>query len=316
MFSRVTPRSKSSPVKVGPPSSSLFRVRIHADGSALMEGKPLQVPEGQPVQAAVLDVLHHHAQSLNRSVTAVILDETEGGSIPVEVAPDGSSRVLTDPSDERPSTGTPLPEPVPHTVTVPSPSAPSSGFTDATMSLRLPPADISPGQAADPPHRTAVTAAAVPEELAALVDLTIRSVDAGALERATALAFRLRQHAVRNFGTEHPYALEALSLEAFVAHKSSNHLLSSATWLKLARIRHRRSDPRVRDELVRATAAWQRVGDDIPFALDQGRALSALWEEIAQEQVSSPQDIAMLRQLNTRVRALSDTHVSPTPSDS
>ena len=150
---------------------------------------------------------------------------------------------------------------------------------------------------------------AVPDELAELVALVRHSVDAGALEQAAALAFRLREHTARAFGREHPYTLEAHALEAFVAHRSDNHRLAAATCIELARIRHRQGDPRVREELTRAAAAWLLV-DDVPTAVDHGRALLAVLLAVSttrgEQGGRTVVDAALPRLVNRRMRALTD----------
>ncbi|MFJ6742944.1 hypothetical protein ACIQOU_29135 [Streptomyces sp. NPDC091279] len=144
---------------------------------------------------------------------------------------------------------------------------------------------------------------AVPGEFAELVAQIGRAVDAEAFERAAALVFRLREHTVRAFGPEHPHTLEALSLEAYVAHRGDNHRLATLTCLELAHLRFRHADPRTRDELTRAVAAWRRV-DEMPFALEHGRALLALWTELTQQQRPTPQDTELMRRVNRRIHAL------------
>ncbi|MFD4524108.1 hypothetical protein ACFWP7_09340 [Streptomyces sp. NPDC058470] len=154
-----------------------------------------------------------------------------------------------------------------------------------------------------------VPQAVVPEELAELVALVRHSVDAGALEQAAALAFRLREHTARAFGREHPYTLEAHALEAFVAHRSDNHRLAAATCIELARIRHRQGDPRVREELTRAAAAWLLV-EDVPSAVGHGRALLAVLLAVSstrgEQGGRTVVDAALPRLVNRRMRALTE----------
>ncbi|MFJ8335310.1 hypothetical protein [Streptomyces sp. NPDC094437] len=172
-------------------------------------------------------------------------------------------------------------------------------------------AEVAPGNAGFPLGEGEVTSGsaaageqpAVPGEFAELVAQIGRAVDAEAFERAAALVFRLREHTVRAFGPEHPHTLEALSLEAYVAHRGDNHRLATLTCLELAHLRFRHADPRTRDELTRAVAAWRRV-DEMPFALEHGRALLALWTELTQQQRPTPQDTELMRRVNRRIHAL------------
>ncbi|MDT0470836.1 hypothetical protein ACIQKE_13480 [Streptomyces griseoviridis] len=142
-------------------------------------------------------------------------------------------------------------------------------------------------------------------ELAELVGLIGRALDAGSFERAAALAFRLREHTVRAFGVEHPNTLEALSLEAFVAHRSENHRVATTTCLELARIRFLRSDPRAREELTRAVAAWRLV-DDVPFAVEHGQALLGLWTALVERHGPAPEDAELMRRVNRRIHGLAN----------
>ncbi|MDH6700084.1 hypothetical protein [Streptomyces sp. MAA16] len=145
----------------------------------------------------------------------------------------------------------------------------------------------------------------MPVELAELVGLIGRALDAGSFERAAALAFRLREHTVRAFGVEHPNTLEALSLEAFVAHRSENHRVATTTCLELARIRFLRSDPRAREELTRAVAAWRLV-DDVPFAVEHGQALFGLWTALVERHGPAPEDAELMRRVNRRIHGLAN----------
>ncbi|WP_369186679.1 hypothetical protein [Streptomyces sp. R08] len=71
-----------------------FAVVISGDGSAAIDGEPVPVGEGTPVDAAILDALHGHARDRNTTVTAVISDPAAGYVAFVEVAPDGSSSLV------------------------------------------------------------------------------------------------------------------------------------------------------------------------------------------------------------------------------
>ncbi|MFI6340478.1 hypothetical protein [Streptomyces sp. NPDC050535] len=409
-------------------TASPFDVLIGHDGTATVDGEPLHVPPGEPVHVVVLDMLHGHAQAWGVPVEGVIFDRQGGEVTLVEVAPDGSSRVLlhekhdeaspeAEPRQEAPPptaaqppavapppvpvrsappavapppvrsappaaaapppAPTPPPEAVapqpvmaaPSTAVAPQPvldpppvavapqPAMAAPSTAAAPRVPAPPQPAASGRPVGPPpvetgyppapepprsdgrpdgtHHAAVDGPvpeadpdalpepvpyaipeAVPDELAELVALVRRSVDAGALEQAAALAFRLREHTARAFGPEHPYTLEAHGLEAFVAHRSENHRLATATCVELARIRHRQGDPRVHEELTRAAAAWLLV-DDVPTAVDLGRALLAVLQAMStaggEQGGRTVVDAALPRLVNRRMHALtsaSDTRVT------
>ncbi|MFC8429640.1 hypothetical protein [Streptomyces sp. NPDC057253] len=69
-------------------------VVISGDGSATIDGEPVEVADGESVDAAILDRLQGHARDLNAGVTATISDPSAGYVAFVEVAPDGSSSLL------------------------------------------------------------------------------------------------------------------------------------------------------------------------------------------------------------------------------
>ncbi|WBB58528.1 hypothetical protein O7599_23175 [Streptomyces sp. WMMC500] len=276
-----------------PPSP--LAVLIRRDGSALVDGQPLRVPPGEPVHAAVLDAMQRRAQDRGEPVEAAILDRNEGAITHVEVAPDGSSRILG--QEEHGEAHKPEPRP-------PAADSPP-GTPAAERPSPEPPSAAGPRTADVPPPAGATMPlpAHVPAELAELAGLVTDSLDTGRPERAAAIAFRLRQHTVRTFGAEHPYTVEARALEAFVAHRSGNHRFATATGLELTRIRHRLGDPRAHEELRRAVAAWQQI-DDVPSAVDQGRALLDVWSTLAAQGGPTAQDTDVLHVVNRRMHAL------------
>ncbi|MFE9687983.1 RICIN domain-containing protein [Streptomyces sp. NPDC006285] len=78
----------------GPDSSSHFAVVIFGDGSAAIDGESVPVVPGEPLDVAILDMLHGYARSRNAPVTGAISDPSAGYVAIVEVAPDGSSQLL------------------------------------------------------------------------------------------------------------------------------------------------------------------------------------------------------------------------------
>ena len=302
---------------------SPFDVLIRHDGGAVVDGQPLPVPEGESVHGAVLDLMHRHAQARGGPVEAVILDRQRDDVTVVEIAPDGSSRIVLHeeldatagvqprpavarspadaaPDGPRPGTGLPaVPESEVLRPRVPGPAVPDSPAPDSAT------AGVRPADTAHPADEGTPDAEAVPDELGELVAVVCRSVDTGAVERAAALAFRLREHTTRAFGPEHRHTLQAHALEAFVAHRGGNPLLATSMCLELARIRHRQGDPGAREELTRATAAWLRA-DDVPSAVEHGRTLLALWSAWTDDGGSKVADATLPRLVNRRMRALAE----------
>ncbi|MFG3088828.1 hypothetical protein ACGGAI_14545 [Streptomyces antibioticus] len=104
------------PGAAGPPRPPApdFTVVISGDGSAAVDGEPVRTETGESVDAAVLDRLHRHAVDRDSTVTAAVTDPSAGHVTYVEVAPDGSSRLLDQPERR--------PEPAPAAV-APGPTA-------------------------------------------------------------------------------------------------------------------------------------------------------------------------------------------------
>lgn len=80
-----------------------FAVVITGDGSAAIDGEPVEAAEGEAVDAAILDRLHRNARDRDTPVTAAISDPSAGYVAYVEVTPDGSSRLLDqqEPQEQR-----------------------------------------------------------------------------------------------------------------------------------------------------------------------------------------------------------------------
>lgn len=78
----------------GPEPPSHFAVVIFGDGSASIDGEPVAVVPGEPLDVAILDMLHGYARARNAAVTGAITDPSADYVAIVEVAPDGSSTLL------------------------------------------------------------------------------------------------------------------------------------------------------------------------------------------------------------------------------
>ncbi|MEV4047114.1 hypothetical protein [Streptomyces sp. NPDC049744] len=278
-------------------------VLILGDGSAVIDGVGFPVPDGEPVHVAVLDAMQRQAQARGEHVQAAIHDRQEGYTTHVEVAPDGSSRILQhDEEQQEQDSGTvasgPSLEPshLGSQAEPPGTPSPVSGGTDVSS----PPAPF-PTMAS--PTGMYTSAPAVPEQFTDLVAQITSALDTGNLESAMALAFRLGKITERTYGAGHPQTLEAHALEAFAAHRSGDHRYAATKSLELARIRADMGDVRAHEELRRAVAAWQSV-DDISWAVDFGRSLLAVWSVLADQGESSAQDTVLLRGVNRRIHSL------------
>ncbi|MFI1760356.1 RICIN domain-containing protein [Streptomyces sp. NPDC020571] len=84
-------------------ASAFFGVVISSDGSAVIDGEPVPVVPGESLDVAILDTLHGYARTRDASVQAAISDPAEGYVAIVEVAPDGSSRLVEQHHQREPS---------------------------------------------------------------------------------------------------------------------------------------------------------------------------------------------------------------------
>ncbi|TXL83872.1 hypothetical protein [Streptomyces sp. IB2014 016-6] len=290
-------------------------VFIAPDGRVTVDGAPFPLPDGEPVNVAVLDTMQRRARAGGGPVEAVIVDRQAGYATRVEVTADGSSRIVrheryrelteTDPPAEGPR---------------PTDSGPDEQRPEgqrqaeppcAGLSLvRNPSPDAPPGEGA--PSTDGGTPVPVPGELAELVARIGHSIDTGARERAAALAFRLREHTARTFGAGHPYALEARALEAYAVYKGGNHTAATLASLELAKIRHQQGDARAHEDLLRAVAVWRLI-DDLPSAVEHGRILLTTWSRLAAKGHVAAGDAELVRSVDRRIRALaSDGAMSET----
>ncbi|MFI6694194.1 hypothetical protein ACIBLA_21045 [Streptomyces sp. NPDC050433] len=277
-------------------------VFIEADGRVTVDGAPFPLPDGEPVNVAVLDTMQRRARAGGGPVEAVIVDRQAGYATRVEVAADGSSRIVR---HERYQELTEAESP-PAAGPGPADSGPAEQGSAEPPSAGLalvpgPSPDAPPGEGTPPTD--AGTPVLVPDELAELVARIGQAIDTGARERAAALAFRLREHTARTFGAEHPYTLEAQALEAYAAHKSGNHAAATLASLELAKIRHQQGDPRAHEDLLRAVAVWRLI-DDLPSAVDHGRTLLTTWSRFAEEGRVAAGDVELVRGVDRRIRAL------------
>ncbi|MDQ0987067.1 hypothetical protein [Streptomyces sp. V2I9] len=108
------------------------------------------------------------------------------------------------------------------------------------------------------------------------------AVDGGDTEHAGLLAAALRERLAGDHGAGHPQALEARAMEAYVAHLAGDHPLATSLAIGVARIRCGLGDARAADDVLRATAAWERLLDE-RAASAHGRELLHLWTHVADQ---------------------------------
>ncbi|MEV7659199.1 hypothetical protein AB0O39_34170 [Streptomyces anulatus] len=119
-----------------------------------------------------------------------------------------------------------------------------------------------------------------PAAVAERVQHIREAVDGGDTEHAGLLAAALRERLAGDHGAGHPQALEARAMEAYVAHLAGDHPLATSLAIGVARIRCGLGDARAADDVLRATAAWERLLDE-RAASAHGRELLHLWTHVA-----------------------------------
>ncbi|MGP3925279.1 hypothetical protein [Streptomyces sp. 8N616] len=303
-----------SPFEVG---VTRFDVVISRDGSATVNGVSVPVMEEETVNVAILNLLQGYARGRENPVEAVILDEAAGYTVRIEVAPDGSSRLLEQGAEPAPGS---VPDSAPHSVPGSVPdfaphSVPDSVPDSAPHSVPGSAPDFAPEPAPDsadvpPPgggdgrgREDALPAVLIPRELAESVARVNAAVAAGELERAEELVSHLTESIVRWHGAEHPYTLECHELAAYIAFLRGHHRRSAAISLELAGLRHRQGDPLAREDVIRAASAW-RLLRDTPAAIAHGRELVTLRTRLAAQGWLSAADVKLLDRVERRLNRL------------
>ncbi|MFI2630873.1 hypothetical protein ACH5A2_10820 [Streptomyces collinus] len=270
-----------------------FAVRIPGEGLAEINGELLVVEKGGSVHEAVLDRLQRHAQERGAAVEATVNDGPAGAHFVLQVAPDGSSRLL-DPAERTDAPGhapepPPAPAPVPTTV-----SAVAAAVARARAAATAPPALVPPPQPSRP----------LAPELADRVAHINALTAAGRIEEASAEATALREALTRSAGTEHPDALEARAMEAYLAHLRGDHREATVLALSVARILCGAADPGAPAAIARAAAAWQRL-EDGRAAVIHGSELLHMWNRLRGVGRLAPADERLARRVRAQVESLS-----------
>ncbi|MFJ4922364.1 hypothetical protein [Streptomyces sp. NPDC088725] len=164
-----------------------------------------------------------------------------------------------------------------------------------------------PVPAVAPVPVVAVALAPVPVDLPAEHAEQIGHINAlavtGRLDEALAEATALRERLTASVGAEHPHALEARSVEAYLAHLCGDHREAIVLALAVARIRCGARDLRAPVEVARAAAAWQQLDDD-RTAIAHGHELLHMWGALEARGLLSPGDLELAEQVRRHVDAL------------
>ncbi|QCD59096.1 hypothetical protein [Streptomyces hawaiiensis] len=304
-----------------------FVVRIPGEGLAEINGELLAVGQGRSVHEAVLDRLQQYAQERAAAVEATVNDGPGGAHFVLQVAPDGSSRLLdpterAEPADHAPEPPPPpVPAPTPASaapipasaapgpaasVVTPVPAAPTPASAVATAVARAraaataPPVPVpSPAPVPPPPPSRPL-----PRELADRVAHINALVRRARLEEASAEVTALREALTRTAGTEHPDALEARAMEAYLAYLRGDHREATVLALSVARILCGAGAPQAPAAVARAAAAWQRLEDDRAAEI-HGRELLHMWGRLRGAGRLSPADEHLAHRVRAHVEALS-----------
>ncbi|MFF0362589.1 hypothetical protein [Streptomyces fungicidicus] len=265
-----------------------FAVRISDEGLAEIDGEPLVTDPGQSVHEAVLDRLQQYAEQRGVAVEATVTDGPGAAHFVLEVSPDGSSRLL-----DRPSTPAlaPAPTPAPDPPAAPAP-APASAVATAIARARA--AATAPPAPAPRP---------LPSQLAGRIAHINALATAGRLAEASAEATALREGLTRSAGTEHPDALEARAMEAYLAHLRGDHREATVLALSVARILCGTGDPQAPAAVMRAAAAWQRLEEDRAVEI-HGNELLHMWGRLHGDGRLGPADERLAQRVRDRLEAL------------
>ncbi|MGW4021294.1 hypothetical protein [Streptomyces sp. NPDC005009] len=257
-----------------------FEVHISDEGFAGIDGEPLVPDAGRSVHEAVLDRLRQYAEQRGAPVEATVNDGPGTTHFVLQVAPDGSSRVVipTDPAPEPASAPDSAPDPMPRS-------------------------DPNPVPASDRPATGAPPSAPLPADLAETVTRINALTSDGRLDEASAAATALRENLTASLGTEHPDTLEARAMEAYLAHLRGDHREATVLALDVARILCRTGDAQAPAAVARAVAAWRRLDDD-RAAVTHGRELLRLCDSLHDEGLLPPDHADLARRVRRRLEKL------------
>lgn len=197
----------------------------------------------------------------------------------------------------------PAPVPAPAAVVVP----PSAAATASAVATAVARARATAAARAEVPDPAAVTAPAVrtdfPDWLTERIGRINALAAAGMLDEAFDDATELRESLTESMGAEHPHAVEARAVEAYLAHLRGDHREAIVLALAVARIRCRARDGRAPAEVARAAAAWQQLDDD-RAVVAHGRELLHMWTTLERNGLLPPGYAALVGQVRSQVESL------------
>ncbi|MGW1208634.1 hypothetical protein ACWD5F_03245 [Streptomyces sp. NPDC002499] len=299
-----------------------FKVYVSDEGLAEINGDPLVPAPGQSVHEAVLDELHRYAEESGAAVEATVGDGPGTAHFVLRVLPDGSSHVLAHESGETPepeprSASEPEPEPSTDLASPPTVTSSATSTSMSTSASASTPTSAIAGAVARA-RATAATGTAVREPVPG-VDLPPAGLSeqvgrinalgvAGRLDEAFARATALRERLTGSVGAEHPHALEARAVEAYLAYLRGDHRVAVVLALAVARIRCGARDERAPMDVARAAAAWQQL-DDSRAAVAHGHELLHMWDMLSRRGALPPGHTELAEEVRRHVKALEGAYV-------
>ncbi|MDX3383689.1 tetratricopeptide repeat protein [Streptomyces niveiscabiei] len=143
-MSRPSREPQSGPAVMAPAPIDVRVATAAGRDTASVGGVPVTAPEGEEIKHAVLAHLRRIAVATGHPVLATIHDERSGYDVPIQVAPDGSSTLMAEP--------TPLTAPHAHAAEAPpatsAPEPQDDGYADEAPSAAQPPAPTDDAYAA------------------------------------------------------------------------------------------------------------------------------------------------------------------------
>nr|WP_162689227.1 tetratricopeptide repeat protein [Streptomyces sp. ST1020] len=146
-MSRPSREPQSGPAVMAPAPIDVRVATAAGRDTASVGGVPVTAPEGEEIKHAVLAHLRRIAVAAGHPVLATIHDERSGYDVPIQVAPDGSSTLMAEP--------TPLTTPHAYADEAPTaprtPEPPDDEYADEAPSAAQPPAPTDDTYAAEAP---------------------------------------------------------------------------------------------------------------------------------------------------------------------
>ncbi|MFG3148916.1 hypothetical protein [Streptomyces sp. NPDC048243] len=264
------------------------------------------VPAQAPARAAPAPVAQTPAPAPAESAPAIPAPTPAPVAAPAVFAPSAPAPVAAPVDLVAPA---PLPAAVPERASAPAAVVvpPSAAATASAVATAVARARATAAARAEVPDPAAVTAPAVrtdfPDWLTERIGRINGLAAAGMLDEAFDDATELREGLTESLGAEHPHAVEARAVEAYLAHLRGDHREAIVLALAVARIRCRARDGRAPAEVARAAAAWQQLDDD-RAVVAHGRELLHMWATLERNGLLPPGYAALVGQVRKQVEAL------------